>query len=56
MTHLKEKCEDEFAEPDGNLGVANLIRCTICRGKSAEFFVVLARARGRLRPSGLARR
>ena len=35
-THLKEKHEDEFAELDGQLDVANLMaHCTTCRAKVA---------------------
>ena len=34
---LKEKYEDEFAELDGQLDVANLMaHCTICKAKVAE--------------------
>ena len=37
-THLKKKYEDEFAELDGKLYVANLMaQSTICMAKVAEF-------------------
>ena len=37
-THLEENYEDEFAELDGQLDVADLMaRCTICKAKVTEF-------------------
>ena len=37
-THLKEESEDEFAEVDGQLNVANLMaQSTICKVNVAEF-------------------
>ena len=45
MHLLYENYQDEFAELDGQLDVANLIQCTICKAKVAEF--CLARARDR---------
>ena len=49
-THLKEKCEDEFAGLEGQLDVETLVaQCTICTAKVAEFCGARACARP-LRP------
>ena len=45
MHLLKENYQEEFSELDGQLDVAKLFQCTICKAKVAEF--CLARARDR---------
>ena len=51
---LKDKFEDEFAERDGQLDVANLMaRCTICKAKVAELCGACTRAWPLKAPRGL---